>query len=100
MKGRTDRRLPENQDLRRALAGSRARAVIMPASTDLYFPPEDSALEVALLPQGELRVIETDWGHSAGGPDRNRSDFIESTLYGPRSPARYKLEILLLRGAS
>jgi len=69
-------------DLRRALAGIRARAVIMPASSDLYFPPEDSALEVALLPQGELRVIETDWGHSAGGPDRNRSGtaFIESTL--------------------
>ena len=45
-------------------------------------PPEDSALEVALLPQGELRVIETDWGHSAGGPDRNRSAtaFIESAL--------------------
>ena len=69
-------------DLQRALAAIRALAVIMPARTDLYFPPEDSALEVAALSQGELRVIETDGGHCAGGPDRNRSAtvLIENTL--------------------
>ena len=59
-------------DLARALGAIEARTIVMPASTDLYFPPEDSALEVAQLRRGELRVIETDWGHVAGGPDRNQ----------------------------
>jgi homoserine O-acetyltransferase len=38
---------------------------------DLYFHPDDSRLEVAQLPHAELRVIESSWGHIAGGPDRN-----------------------------
>ena len=55
----------------RALAGISARSIIMPTSTDLYFHPEDSRLEVQGLAHGELRVLESSWGHSAGGPDRN-----------------------------
>lgn len=39
----------------------------MPARTDQYFPPEDSEVEVKHLKKGELRVIETVWGHIAGG---------------------------------
>ena len=30
-------------DYKKALAGIKAKAIVMPASTDLYFPPEDSA---------------------------------------------------------
>ncbi len=59
------------RDFARALAGISARSIIMPASTDLYFHPDDSRLEVQGLAQGELRVIDSTWGHSAGGPDRN-----------------------------
>ena len=55
----------------RALAGISARSIIMPASTDLYFHPDDSRLEVQGLARAELRVLESSWGHSAGGPDRN-----------------------------
>jgi homoserine O-acetyltransferase len=61
-------------DLARALRSIRARAIVMPSSTDLYFPAEDSAREVALLPRGELRVIQSAWGHIAGGPGRNPPD--------------------------
>ena len=61
-------------DFPRALAAIEARAIIMPASSDLYFPPEDSAIEVRHLRHGELRVIESDWGHLAGRPDRNPRD--------------------------
>ena len=50
-----------------ALASIRARAVVMPSRTDLYFPPEDSALEVAALRDAELAVIESAYGHAAGG---------------------------------
>ena len=59
------------RDFARALAGISARSIIMPVSTDLYFHPDDSRLEVQGLTRGELRVLESSWGHSAGGPDRN-----------------------------
>ncbi len=55
----------------RALGAIEARAIVMPCKTDLYFPPEDSALEVARMANAELRVIDSDWGHIAGGPDRD-----------------------------
>ncbi|MEI9940876.1 MAG: alpha/beta fold hydrolase [Pseudomonadota bacterium] len=58
-------------DLQRALRAISARAIIMPAEHDLYFHPDDSRLEVAQLSRAELRVIESSWGHVAGGPDRN-----------------------------
>ena len=58
-------------DFNRALRAIRSRSVIMPGSTDLYFPPDDSRLEVAHLQRGELRVLDTSWGHVAGGPDRH-----------------------------
>ena len=58
-------------DFTRALAAIEARAIVMPVSTDLYFPPEDSQREVAHLRRAELRVIESPWGHVAAGPDRN-----------------------------
>jgi homoserine O-acetyltransferase/O-succinyltransferase len=69
-------------DLSRALGSIQARAIVMPASTDFYFPPEDSALEVAHLRRGELRVLSSDWGHIAGGPDRNSPDtaFVERAI--------------------
>jgi homoserine O-acetyltransferase/O-succinyltransferase len=53
--------------LRRALASIQARAIVMPAEKDLYFPPEDNAYEVKHMPNAELRVIPGVWGHFAGG---------------------------------
>ncbi len=54
-------------DLARALAAITAKAVVMPCRTDLYFPLEDSEIEVAHMPDAELRVIPSVWGHMAGG---------------------------------
>ena len=70
------------RDLIRALTAIRARAIIMPSSSDLYFPVEDSRLEVAHLQRGELRVIDSKFGHIAGGPDRIPEDsaVIEAAL--------------------
>jgi homoserine O-acetyltransferase/O-succinyltransferase len=69
-------------DLPRALAAITARAIIMPCSTDLYFPPEDSRLEVSLLPRAELRILESKFGHVAGGPGRVPRDtaFVEAAI--------------------
>lgn len=58
-------------DFERALRAITARAIIMPVAQDLYFHPDDNRLEVAQLARGELRLIESSWGHVAGGPDRN-----------------------------
>jgi homoserine O-acetyltransferase/O-succinyltransferase len=68
-------------DIAAALDAITARAVIMPGQTDLYFPPEDSAAEVAQLKQGELCVIPSDWGHYAGG-GRSSADtrFVDERL--------------------
>lgn len=53
-------------DFKLALANIKARALVMPCATDLYFPPEDSRLEVAAMPGAELDVIPSIWGHAAG----------------------------------
>ena len=54
-------------DIEKALAAITAKAIVMPCRTDLYFPPEDSEIEVANMPHAELRVIPSVWGHMAGG---------------------------------
>ena len=55
-------------DFDAALGAIRARTIVMPGSSDRYFPPEDSAEEVRRIAGAELRVIESDWGHIAGSP--------------------------------
>jgi homoserine O-acetyltransferase len=51
----------------KALRSIKARTIVMPCATDLYFPPEDSAIEVQHIPHAELRTIPSVWGHQAGG---------------------------------
>ncbi|PSB56459.1 hypothetical protein C7B61_20560, partial [filamentous cyanobacterium CCP1] len=51
----------------KALAAIKAKAIVMPCEKDLYFPPEDNAYEVKFMPNAELRVIKSVWGHFAGG---------------------------------
>jgi homoserine O-acetyltransferase len=69
-------------DFAKALGAIRAKATVMPGRTDLYFPPEDSQNEVALMPNAELRPIESIWGHLAGGPGFNPVDarFVDDAL--------------------
>lgn len=68
-------------DFTRALSAIEARAIVMPGSEDAYFPQEDSAIEVAHMPNAELRPIPSGWGHWAGS-GRNPKDnaFIETAL--------------------
>ncbi|KAF8910330.1 homoserine acetyltransferase [Mucidula mucida] len=55
-------------DLGKCLEGIKAKGLIMPCKTDLYFPPEDSEVEVSYM-QGKARlvIIDSVWGHMAGG---------------------------------
>lgn len=55
-------------DFARALGAIRARAIVMPCDQDLYFPPEDSVIEVENMTNAELRVFPSSFGHCAGSP--------------------------------
>jgi homoserine O-acetyltransferase/O-succinyltransferase len=69
-------------DFEKALGAIKAKAIIMPASTDLYFPPEDSQNEVEHMPNAELRICKSDWGHFAGDPRGTSPDieFVDSAI--------------------
>ncbi|KAG2368433.1 Alpha/Beta hydrolase protein [Suillus spraguei] len=54
-------------DYEKALKSIKAKGLIMPSKTDLYFPPEDSETEVSHLRDAKLHVIPSIWGHVAGG---------------------------------
>lgn len=55
-------------DYETALRSIKARAILLPCSTDLYFPPEDNAAEALLIPNAELRVYDSPWGHCVASP--------------------------------
>ena len=61
-------------DLAKALGSIQAKSIIMPCRTDLYFTPEDSEAETALMPNAEFRPIESVYGHRAGNPLGNEAD--------------------------
>ncbi|KAF8159871.1 alpha/beta hydrolase fold protein [Crassisporium funariophilum] len=69
-------------DLGKCLSEIKAKGLIMPSKTDLYFPPEDSEDEVAYMKNtARLVVIDTIWGHMAGGGSNKRDDdFIEAEI--------------------
>jgi homoserine O-acetyltransferase len=61
-------------DLTRALKAIRARVLLMPGETDLYFRVADNAAELPHLARAELRPIPSIWGHRAGNPQGNPAD--------------------------
>ena len=70
-----------NGNLKAALKAITCRAIVMPGRTDQYFPPEDSVLEVKQMPNAELRVIPSGFGHGAGfGMDPADNAFIDEAL--------------------
>jgi homoserine O-acetyltransferase len=62
-------------DLPAALAAIRARVLLMPGETDLYFPVADNAAELPFLRAAELKPIPSIWGHLAGAPASIPEDF-------------------------
>ena len=62
-------------DFEKALGAISARALVMPGQTDLYFQVADSEIEVRHMPNAELRVIPSIWGHRAGNNNQNPPDF-------------------------
>ena len=58
-------------DFEAALGAIRARAILVPCTTDLYFPPEDNEIEARLMPNAELRPFSSPWGHCVATPGRD-----------------------------
>lgn len=59
---------PYNGNFEQAMACIKAKTLVLPSKTDLYFPPEDSDYEVANMKPGvgTLAVFPSIWGHWAG----------------------------------
>jgi len=62
-------------DFKKALGAIKARALVMPGQTDLYFQVADSEIEVKHMRNAQLRVIPSIWGHRAGNTNQNPPDF-------------------------
>ena len=65
---------PARGGFEHALGQVKARCIVMPSTTDLYFPVADSRIEVGLMPNAELLPIESDLGHIAGRPGIRASE--------------------------
>jgi homoserine O-acetyltransferase/O-succinyltransferase len=61
-----------NGNIENALGGIQARAILIPCTTDLYFPPEDNAFEAHHMPNAQLRPYDSPWGHCVATPGRHR----------------------------
>jgi homoserine O-acetyltransferase len=70
-----------NGDFELALSKITARALVMPGSTDLFFPPQDNQYEAQHMPNALFLPIESKWGHCAGiGQHEPDSVFIDKNL--------------------
>ena len=69
-------------DLQMALSGIKAKVLLMPSATDLYFQTDDNREELPHLKYGRLVEIPSVWGHRAGNPRDNPEDaaFIDAQV--------------------
>jgi homoserine O-acetyltransferase/O-succinyltransferase len=68
-------------DFPAALRAISAKGFVMPCNNDAYFPMEDCVSEVAAMPNAQLRVISSSWGHWAGsGRSADDLGFIDANL--------------------
>ncbi|KAI1487298.1 Alpha/Beta hydrolase protein [Biscogniauxia mediterranea] len=67
---------PYNKDFELAMKSIKAKILVLPSKTDLYFPPEDSEYEVEKMSSGVGKCIAfpSIWGHWAGGPGQSKED--------------------------
>ena len=70
-------------DLSAALKAIKARVLLMPSETDLYFRVADNEAELKHLEAGDMRVIRTIWGHRAGNPAglEAEEDFLRKSVH-------------------
>ena len=57
-----------NYNFTKALSNIKAKAILMPCSHDLYFPPLDNEFEAEHMVNVELRKYNSVWGHCVANP--------------------------------
>ncbi|MDP1748867.1 MAG: alpha/beta fold hydrolase [Reyranella sp.] len=69
-------------DLEMALSSIKAKVLLMPSATDLYFQTDDNRAELPHLKDAKLVEIPSVWGHRAGNPFANPEDaaFIDAQV--------------------
>ena len=55
-------------DFEQALRAIKARAILLPCTQDLYFPPEDNEIEARHMPNAVCRPFASPWGHCVASP--------------------------------
>lgn len=70
-------------DTTSALKSITARAILVSCAQDLYFPPEDNQLEVTQMPNAELRVYQSPFGHCVASPgnDPKFEAFLDAAIH-------------------
>jgi len=70
-------------DFQAALRAIKAKAILIPCSDDLYFPPEDNELEAKTMPNAEFRPYESPFGHCVASPgnDPKFHDFLDECFH-------------------
>jgi homoserine O-acetyltransferase len=63
-----------NGNIEMALKAIKAKTILMPCTHDLYFPPEDNAIEANYIGNADFRPFDSSWGHCAANPG-NDPDF-------------------------
>lgn len=61
-------------DFEAALGAIKARAILVPCTDDLYFPPADNEIEARHMPNADCRPFASPWGHCVASPG-NESRF-------------------------
>ena len=62
-----------NGNFEEALKAIKAKSILMPCTQDLYFPPEDNAIEAAYMLNSEFRPFDSPWGHCAANPGNDKA---------------------------
>lgn len=73
--------LYDNQ-FEKALAAITAKAILIPCTQDLYFPPADNEFEARYMPNASLRPYDSAWGHCVASPgnDPGFHDFLDGCI--------------------
>jgi homoserine O-acetyltransferase/O-succinyltransferase len=70
-----------NSDFVAALRGIKSRVIVLTAEGDNFFDVGDSRFEVEHMPNAELRVIRSIWGHLSGlGANPPDNEFVDAAL--------------------
>lgn len=68
-------------DTEAAYRAIKAKSILLPGSCDLYFPTADNEAEAALMPNAEVREIQSIWAHyAAGGKSEEDIAFVDTAL--------------------